>query len=1340
MKIRLILVIVYCFQSILVCAQPNPAKYLSLQEGLSSQQVIDVVHDQYGFIWIATEMGLNRFASNSFKQFYKTEKADGSSVNSNEINTLFCDDDKLYIGTRANGLNVYDMKTNRFSYYLHHDNDPKSIATNDITDIIKSGSGKFWLATYHQGVQRFDPVSKTFERFNKKTMAGLAENSIWSLVEDHSGMLYAGHVNKGISILDIRKRSTTVINTANSAGLLPDNEVKSLFCDQNNNIWIGTRKGLAVYNPYTKLLQKISLAKKSRNGLEPFIYTIKEINGSIWIGAESSQLFILKTSYAKSEKLLRVTEIGIQNLHRGNTSSVQSIDRDQFGNIWMGIYSGGIAFSTHQKPFFSILSTENLIQSEGRPATVTSILNDRDNSMWLGTVGDGVIQIAPNGKAIKSNMRNSGIADDFLLSGYLDKDGNRWFGLQDGGVSFFESKTRKWKKIDAGEKMTSVRAIVEDRHGNICFAAEEGVFIHHLKTNTFKKLVTNKPMMGDFAPRTLIEDNKGNMWIGTYGQGIYIFDSEGKLINKISKGEGIKSNTINHLFSDHDNNIWIATNDGLGFHPAGTPFKQIKSITPPGGGAWLTINAITEDRDQNIWCSTRLGLLRYLPKQKRFFSYDQSFGLPLGGFTINSVGKDQNGRIFFGMPTGVCYFDPKDIPLSLPKSPIRISRFIVFNTGETHAQSEKHLDPTEKINLKHNENSFRVELAVMDYALHDLVEFSYQLHGLDEKWVYIGAEKNLDFRNIPHGDYELRIRTRQKNEQWSEDYQKVRIQISPPLYLSNYALVLYAIVILAIIITLVTFHIRKVYAEAELRLKKLQIEHDGKLNLERMNFYTNITHELRTPLTLILGPLEDLLSEEKLSHKHKDWVLMVQKNANRLFSLVNQLLEFRKVESQHKPLVLGENFLGELVQQIVNKYTEANNNPDLRIICNIEQDDIKTNFDAEIVQLILDNLLSNACKYTVSGKIEVRLRYEQDRLSTTALICVADTGCGIEKEHLEKIFDRYYQIPKTVSQGTGVGLALVKELTAIHQGKISVKSEPGKGSEFCVRLLTNAVASNSPVTQPEATHQTIDETARPLVLLVEDERDVREYLAKILAVNYEVITAQNGREGFAEATKRIPDLILSDVMMPDMDGFEMLTRIKEQRETSHIPSIFLTAKDTDSDKAHGYRLGIDSYLTKPVSPKVLNLRIENLLMKRKAVYASIMEQLSSDRKTGKENEAPATNPDLWRENAFVSEFVNLVEACIQDEVLDAATLSEKMNMSQSTLYRKLKGLTGKNINQLVRKIRIQRAAHLLRSGEYNVTEVALMVGINSSIYFRQCFKEEFGLLPSEYQKKGTQKA
>ncbi|WP_437920385.1 two-component regulator propeller domain-containing protein [Sphingobacterium sp. LRF_L2] len=1333
---RRLFLFIILLQGMFAVAQSPKAKYLGLQDGLSNQQVLDVVHDDQGFVWIATELGLNRFASNSFKTYYESEKQDGTSVNSSEINTLFYDDHKLYVGTRSNGLNVLDLQTNHFSYFLHHPEDKNSIATNDITDIIKSKDGHLWLTTYHQGVQRFNPDNKRFETFNKKKIPTLPENSCWTLVEDESGLLYIGHVNEGMSIFNRTQNRLENLNVENTKSALPNNEVKALFCDRKGNIWIGTRKGIAVYSPYTKSIQFIPLAGQAKNQVEPFVYSIKEVGDDLWIGAASSQLFILKPSYNFKKEVQTVGSPTVFDLARGTNTSVQHISPDQFGNVWLALYGGGIGFIGHLKSFFNVFPRWDKDQQATRLATVSGILTESDQISWLATEGDGLVQMGTNGDISRHTTHNSAIPDNFLLSAFSDHKQNKWFGLQKGGVAILDKQTNHWRELNLGERVTEVRSMMQDTGGKIWIAAQQGVFVYDPEKKTVDKILINKSMLGDYAPRALLQDGIGNVWVGTYGQGLYVYDSNYQLLRKMSTKEGLKSNTINHLFKDNSNNIWVATNEGLALQSVNKEMGELEQILPPATGAWHIIDAVAQDRNGNIWCSTKCGLLRYLPEEKRFLSYDQSFGLPLGGFINGSVAMDTRGRLYFGMQEGLCFFDPVDVPLKLTASPVRLARFVVFNAGEANIQSDKYPSNLEKIQLQYNENSFRIELAVMDYAMDDLMEFSYKLQGLDDDWIFIGNEKNLDFRNIPFGDYELRIRTRLKNGEWSGEYKRLLIKIKPPFYWSNMAIVFYIVLGLAIIYVLVLLYVKRIKAESELQVKEHQHGQDQKLYTERLNFYTNITHELRTPLTLILGPLDDLVRDSKLTTRNKKLVHTVQKSANRLFSLVNQLLEFRKVESQYKTLVLGEGSLEEMLRDIVQKHAEANTNKEIVIDCDLPEKNNNTVFDGEIVQLIFDNLLANAYKYTEKGCISVKLQYEEDRLTNWAIITVSDTGIGIPAPYLNRVFDKFYQVPQSTGQGTGIGLALVKELVAIHHGKISVQSEEGEGTIFTVRLLTNKstkMVNESERKQVELEEVELTENQNGIILLVEDDADLRNYLAETLRTQYEVIEASNGAEGFISAKARIPDIIISDVMMPDIDGFQLLTQLKQERETSHIPFIFLTAKDTELDRERGYELGSDSYLTKPVTAQLLFRRIDNLLLKRKILYTELLQQLSSQEAV-KEEEHKNSNHDMWRENVFVQDFVTIVEEHIQDEVLDAATLAERMNMSQSTLYRKLKGITGKNINQLVRKVRIHKAAELLRSGNYNVTEVSFMVGINSAIYFRQCFKEEFDQLPSEYQK------
>lgn len=1325
---RGLFILIGYFHVITLLAQPNRAVFLALQEGLSNQQVLDIAHDESGFTWVATELGLNRFVGNTFQPYYASENQNGLSVNSNEINTLLYDDKKLYVGTRSNGLNVLDIQTNRFSYYIHDPRDPKSIATNDVTDLIKGAEGYIWLATYHQGIQRFDPIQEKFDRFNTRNTKGLPENSIWSMAQDGEGMLYIGHVREGLSIFDPNRSQVTRRFTSSNSGL-PDNEVKALYCDRRNNIWIGTRKGLAVYNSVSKRLIPIPLSSVSKNREEPFVYTIKEVGNTVWIGAESSQVFVFEPVYAEKYTQADTGGLRMYDLGRGNSASVQQITVDRFGNAWLAVYGGGVGFVSHLEPFFQVFPSQS--KGAGQLSAVSSIIPDRQGGVWLATEGTGLVQLQQEGVA-RQIFRKDELPDSYLLTAFVDSRQNVWMGLKRGGAATWTNERRKWEKIAFGEHVSEIRAFIEDTKGHLWMAAQQGVYIYDPVRKHIERILINQPMLGDYAPRTLVEDRAGNVWVGTYGQGLYVYDQNRRLIQRMASGQGLQSNTVNHLIRDSRDNIWIATNEGLALQRADRDLGHIEVFKPEGGDAWLFVNAVSEAKNGDIWCSTKLGLLRYRPEEQRFLHYDQAFGLPLGGFINGSVYQDRSGHMFFGMQEGVCHFHPEQVPLKLPGSPVRLIRLSVFGSGDLNRPSQRYPMFGQEVHLAPNENSFRVELAVMDHALHGLVDFSYKLEGVSKDWIFLGSETNLDFRAIPYGKHELRIRTRMKNGDWSKDDHCLSIIVSPPFYLSTAAQMIYTLLVGSIIFVLLFFYNKKIKVEAELRLKERQHAQDEQLYRERLDFYTNITHELRTPLTLILGPLDDLLHSGTLEAKQKASIGMVQKSANRLFSLVNQLLEFRKVESQYKSLTLGEGYLSEMLRDIVQKYAELNTKKGLDISLHVPENEEKMRFDAGIIHLIVDNLLSNAYKYTESGQIKVSLGYEADRGDSWAVIAIEDTGIGISEEFLTRIFDKFYRIPFQNVPGTGVGLALVKELAVIHQGQIDVESKEGRGSTFTFRFLAEpASGKQEQVSQYPDSNMYLGQ--RRLILLVEDDADLRTYLTEALQAHYDVVSVDNGRQACQTARDRVPDLIVSDIMMSGMDGFQLIEQLKEDRLTSHIPLILLTAKDTEYDRLKGYALGVDSYLTKPVSTRLLYQRIDNVLEKRKRIYEEVLRRMGN-----KENEVRATDStegdESWRENQFIQDFVRIVEEHMQDQMLDATMLAEKLNMSQSTLYRKLKGITGKNINQLVRKIRVRKAAELLKTGKYNVTEVSFMVGINSAIYFRQCFKEEFGMLPSTYQK------
>lgn len=644
------------------------------------------------------------------------------------------------------------------------------------------------------------------------------------------------------------------------------------------------------------------------------------------------------------------------------------------------------------------------------------------------------------------------------------------------------------------------------------------------------------------------------------------------------------------------------------------------------------------------------------------------------------------------------------------------------------------------IKLNHKQNTFGINFNVQDYSLANQVDYAYRLKGLDDAW-YTVEENNVMFRNILPGKYEFQVRARIRNQEWDNDISSLFIQITPPLWLTWWAKMIYYIAALFIILLLLYAYKRKVDFQSSYELEKKNHEQEQELNNERLRFYTNIAHELRTPLTLILGPLEDLQKDTQLMPKQVQKISVVHQSALRLLNLINQILEFRKTETQNKKLCVTKSNIAAVVKEIGLKYKELNRKPDIEFSIRTESEDMQLFFDKEIVNIILDNLISNAIKYTDRGKIELSLYTTVKQNVSYTEIKVSDTGYGIASGELSHIFERYYQAKSDKqASGTGIGLALVKNLVTLHEGEIRVESVINQGSSFSFLLLTHNTYPNALHNEPQEIKETQEEVSvdivergndKPILLVVEDNPDIRDYINDSFSDTFEVFTANEGNEGYKAAVAHIPDIIVSDIMMPGMNGIALTQIIKEDVRTSHIPIILLTAKDSLQDKEEGYKSGADSYLTKPFSATLLRSRINNLLEGRKKLAAQFSENVKAiDDKSIKFKES-LTQLD----NEFLQNITMLIEDNLESEKVDISYLSDKMFMSSSTLYRKVKALTGISTNEFVRKIKMRNAEKLLLEGKYTIAEVAFRVGMNSPVYFRQCFKEEFGSTPSEYLKK-----
>ena len=924
-----------------------------------------------------------------------------------------------------------------------------------------------------------------------------------------------------------------------------------------------------------------------------------------------------------------------------------------------------------------------------------------------------------------------------------DSQGNVWLGVEDDGVIKFNTHTQQMERIDIGHAVADIRSFYEDKDGRIWIGSEFGVYIYY--HGKVVRPAMENGALGHAVVFSMLEQ-AGRMLMGTYSKGIIIFDRATGRYDTIATGKGLPSPDINQILTDHEGGLWIATPYGLTYlenvyHP-----DKMVTYDERHGLADRHIRAIQEDSAGRIWVSTYSGIACFDRQKQAFYNYNHLNSLPPGSYIQGSATTTPDGTMYFGSPTGVCYFNPQQHNNDFRVSDALIVTCEAFNpTGED--TEILHLIPDEdgRVCTTYEQNTLHIAFAVKDYSQVDNVEYSYMMKGLNDQWYYIGNDFDVVFRGLRPGNYTFILRAKLKNQDWEEaSVTQLDIRIAPPFWRTWWAYLIYVLLAGSIVGYLIRNYKNKLQLENSLELERRESLQKQELNEERLRFFTNITHELRTPLTLILGPLEDLVSDKRLPEFYRKKVGLINKSAGRLRDLINEILEFRKTETQNRRLTVAKGDLGALVTEIGQNFKQLNNNSKTAIHVMVHPDVPPIYFDSEIITTILNNLLSNAIKYTPEGSIDLILQMNGKHVN----ISVKDTGYGIDRESMPHIFDRYYQAQgKHQASGTGIGLALVKSLADLHEGTITAESEPGNGSKFTFTLLKDN-------TYPSALHKEDDDKevinedskviseeagesdGRPLLLVVEDNDDIRQYIADSMGDDYQIIQAADGHEGVSLATEQIPDIIVSDIMMPIMNGIELTRQLKEDVRTSHIPIILLTAKDSIEDKEEGYDSGADSYLTKPFSARLLQSRIQNLLANRRRLAELITLKNSRDPSDPVIVQELADEPRLNRlDQEFMDKLNRIIEEHINTEDLDMAFMTDKMAMSHSTFYRKVKALTGMSAKEYIRKLRLQRCAELLRSGNYNVTEAATMTGFNDLGHFREIFKQEFGVAPSEYLKR-----
>lgn len=1322
-------------------------KNLGLKEGLSNGFVNDMIIDGQGFIWAATESGLTRIAGTKCTIF----KNNNSNIDNDGIVGLYYnkESNSIWILFKNGHIDVFDCKTQQFIHFT------QKIPKKSVADIKGAADGGIWIAYYDGTIQHYTPKNQKFSTISNKRLPNI-KNGIRSITDDGNDHLYIGLRIEGLYVYNLRTQKTKYFrHNPNDPQSLPGDNVRSICIDHAKNIWVGTNLGLGLLDPFTgkfKVFKHIANNPASLAGDN--IHQIIEMNDrTLWIASDIGGISVLDLNLYKNPltEELKFSQITKENSGLSSNNN-RRIIQDSFGNIWIANYSMGIDFIA--KSAASI----NTLQYMGKALEeVTGLYCDHQGNLWIGQ--DNLMSLYQNGKLMQTWNFSSYLSNS-SSSIYVfeeDKKGNIWCGTSDNGVLKFNPHTHSFTRINYAQNL-DVHALCENAQGKMWVGTEAGIFsVENDKINKEQELnrqMGNNPTI----IYSIKEDNYGQIWIGTLDRGVFVFSKQMKLIVHLTEKNLLATNTINHIIKDADGGIWMATMRGLAYVQNPLQPGAIKNYNERYGIKDSHIRAISQDKQGNIWVSMFSGIACLNIHKQRFYNYDYESGIPTSNFVEASAVTTPDGTIYFGSPGGICFFNPQQLTEPKAVSPIQIIN--CERVGKLSDQFASRLISPNKegiICLSHDDNTFKINFTIKDFSQEGNVEYSYMMKGLDDQWYETEGDNEVTFRNLKPGDYTFIIRAKLKNQDWEDaSTAEMKVVVNPPLWLTWWAKLCYVLLIMGILGYFFRSYQKQLLLRNSLAQEKWESKQRQQVNEERLRFFTNITHELRTPLTLILGPLEDLMEDKEIAERVHHKIGCIHASAERLLNLINDILEFRKTQTQNRKLTVAKANLGAFVREIGVRFKDLNQNSRLNIRLNIKTGVPELYFDSEVINTVINNLMSNAIKYTPEGSITLSLTMPEDN---TVAIAVEDTGYGIDKDALPHICDRYYQENGNhQASGTGIGLALVKSLATLHQAELTVESEKGRGSKFTFSLKADrtypealhkddnqdlATAENAE--ENETTSKEPTEDIRPLLLIVEDNADIRLYIEESLHEDYRIIQACNGREGMEQAFSKVPDIIVSDIMMPEMDGIKMTHILKEDIRTSHIPIILLTAKTSINDQEEGYDSGADSYLTKPFSAKLLHSRIRNILSGRRRLADYIVQKNISQFETSADEQQTSQKATEEKEDAMTCQISNLdkkfleklnklIENHISTDDLDMAFMTDKMAMSHSTFYRKVKALTGMSANEYIKKAKLRHSMTLLKKGEYSIAEVAILAGFNNLGNFRESFKREFGKSPSEILK------
>lgn len=1353
-----ILLFVMALVSLYSTAQPT-VNQLSTSDGLSHNTVMDLLQDYKGFLWLGTADGLNRYDGERF-QVYRRSARDAQSLSSNEIKCLLEDrQHRLWVGTNSGGLNQLDSSGVRFRHLLRTV-DGQDIATAAITDLAQDQAGRIWASTNGQGLLQIDPATR---RVTQLTAAknGLPSNFIHRICPDRAGNLWLGDQQGRVTQVRLTDyRITPVTLPAPDAAIA--GSIMTIRCDSRGRLWVGTQgSGLFRSEAGRTDFRSVFYRPGVQEGVNMARSLYEDARGRFWLGTDDGLIVADDSDFRQISHLQHDrTRIGSISTH-----ATVCVRGDRQGNIWVGTWEGGLNVLFARPNPFDLYTYRPGQPTSLLAPTVATVAADSLGNVWVGsTQGLSYLNRATNTyqhfRHQPGNPRT--LPGNDVIYVYLLSKNALLVTIWNKGTVVIDPRSGQvrehLKLLGPGQ----VHTITPSKGGNAWIATKQGER-WLIDRRTGKLTPAGKLVDASVSLTSLLETANGTLWGGTFGNGLTEWPPGNGAVQHHDGNRQAGSLYDNHvtcLFEDRRHQLWVGTMNGL--HRYDPRSRQFTLIATDNGLPNDAIMSIGQDAAGNLWVATNDGLCRLSEAGRVVRTYRRNDGLVGNDFTERAVSQSADGTMFWGGKHGLTVFRPNQLNATEPPVPVYLTELKLFNRPVVPSSPDSPLThalaDTKAITLRHNQSVITLDFAAVLFRAHRNVRYAYRLDGFEEAWNYVGSQHSATYTNQSPGTYLFRVKSSHTDDFRNAPETILQLHILPPWYRTTWAYGLYALLVIGLLLAMRRLiQIREGY-KTELRAEHLEAEKARELDRLRSGFFTNISHEFRTPLTLILTPLEQFLTDRTPDSRRPQFQTMHQ-NANRLLRLINQLLDLSKLESGSLQPDISRQDVIEFVRRVAGSFTAQATRQNITLCIETEPATYTGWFDPDIVEKVLYNLIANALKFTPEGgSITVRCQILHVSESPELLLEVDDTGMGISTEHIAHIFERFYQRSadavngksRAKKAGTGIGLALTRELVELHRGQIRVESQPGTGSVFVVTLpihasafplpwLSNYSADSLPTAdeQPSVCQEMPAHNPRscpvgadvPLVLVVEDHDDLRHYLAACLGQQYRVMTATNGCEGLAQAQREIPDLVVSDWLMPDMDGVQLCQALKTDERTSHVPLILLTSRSSTESKIEGLGSGADDYVTKPFNLDVLLSRAKNLIQSRRLLrvkYSRILTLQPND-------------PDVIEsaEAVFLHKIMTLIEAHLADPDLDVLRLERELGLSNTQLYRKLKALTGKGGNELIRSVRLQRAAQLLQAGGRQVAEVAYAVGFNDPNYFIRAFRKEFGQSPGEWGKQGA---